>query len=112
MGDVLVGGDQGGDEAGQDTIDLIVTEGVVKSSGEVRGVGLRLQSDRTMSDLKSPAHARLRGEGSKGGRVADYGHPDTAWQRLVNHQLGHVEELVHVLNSDHPGLAQHGVEGC
>ena len=32
-------------------------------------------------------------------------------QRLVAHELGDVEHLVDVLDPDHPGLAQHRVEG-
>jgi hypothetical protein len=110
MGDVLAGGDQGRDETGQDAVDVLVSEGCVKNPREVSRIGLGRQRDRAVGDLEPPADARLRGQCPEGVGVADDGHPASAWQRLVNHELRHVEELVHVLHPDHACLAQHGVE--
>ena len=111
MGDILGGGDQRGDEAGQDTVDQVVAEGHVKSGRELRGCRLGRQRDRAMGDLQPPADARLGGEGPQCVGVPHDGHPAAAWQRLVDQKLGDIEELMHVLDPDHTRLTQHGVEG-
>ena len=64
-----------------------------------------------MGDLQPPADAGLGAERAQRVGVADDGHPVALGQRLVDHELGDVEHLVDVLDPDHPGLAQHRVEG-
>jgi len=110
MGDVLVEDDQRGDEAGQDTVDAVIPEGSVESGRALRGLGLGRHADRAVGDLQPPADARLRGEHPEGVGVADDGHPAAARQGLMDHELGHVEELMHILDPDHAGLTQQGVE--
>ena len=68
------------------------------------------QGDRTVRDLQVPAERRLRGEGAERVGVADDRDPLTGRQRLVDHQLGHVEELVDVLHPDDARLPEHRPE--
>ena len=63
-----------------------------------------------MGDGEPPARHRTGRERTQRRRVADDGDPAPGGQGLVDDELGHVEELVHVRDADAAGLAQHGAE--
>ena len=78
--------------------------------GELLGRRLRQQRDRPVRHLEAPADAGARAERAEGVGVADDGDAVARRQRLVEGQLGDVEELVDVLDADDAGLAQQRVE--
>ena len=63
-----------------------------------------------MRDLEVPAECCLRGERAQRVRVADDGDALSGGQRLVDHQLRDVEQLVDVLHADDAGLPEHRPE--
>ena len=81
-----------------------------RAARELVGGRVRGQRDRAVRDLEVPAERRLRGEGAERVRVADDGDALSGGQRLVDHQLGDVEQLVDVLHADDAGLPEHRPE--
>ena len=63
-----------------------------------------------MGDVQTPTLAGLGSESAEGMRVGDDGDPIALGQGLVDDDLGDVEELVEVLDTDDTGLAEHRVE--